>query len=383
MMTAFLYHPRGAFHVPLAREYGLVKAVIISYIDERASFAPPQFRMQKDGRNWAGISLGLFSQYCGVSMSTTQRALREMVLGNIVFVHNDGNGSVNFYSVNQQVVNEVLLQDLLAQRDEAANQGNSVKIQQINSILRVANRPTPSQNDHPPSQNDQDHIVVIKEGITTTTDPSQNDHPPSQNDQGVDPKETAKGLKELLLFGDPGYVLEMESGVASLFDAILEVCKIPPRIIAKSKEKAERIIDIYADGLTGEQVRELYGGGGWWYTQFWKGQKGDKPTLNFIEQTYLTAMDWRPDQSDNVAEQAWLRFTDFSLNMKDIFGNYETEGQQRMRWAAKALGSRSAAGRMSPASLQMNKGKFIKAYQEWTNAQWWDPVTGEVNERNN
>jgi hypothetical protein len=118
-----------------------------------------------------------------------------------------------------------------------------------------------------------------------------------------------------------------------LQNAIITVCK-KVELLTLTEKEIENIDILYEIGAKPSEIRTLYGkdnqdGLGptsWWFTQFWKGKKGQFPTPADIRSTLGQAREHRPDdvQNDGEAAQAWAEVMAW-LNGKKAVADFSHE----------------------------------------------------------
>lgn len=108
-----------------------------------------------------------------------------------------------------------------------------------------------------------------------------------------------------------------------LTNTVVMVCKRLD-ILMLSEQDKQHIDDMFVAGLEPELIRLYYSKGSWWYQKYWKGRKGQFPTLRDIKETYGQAQHdvAAGDLPDYDLMKAWnevaewvqgnMKFTDFS-----------------------------------------------------------------------
>lgn len=76
---------------------------------------------------------------------------------------------------------------------------------------------------------------------------------------------------------DPAYV--------ELQNAVVMVCK-RLNILMLSKKDKQQIDDMFLAKLEPKKIRLFYGKDNWWFQKYWKGRRGQFPTLSDIKETY-------------------------------------------------------------------------------------------------
>jgi len=82
--------------------------------------------------------------------------------------------------------------------------------------------------------------------------------------------------------------------------AMADVCRLD-LAIRPIKERVFRRADELIRASTqptAELILALYGPGGWWYSNDWRGKRGDRPTLENILETWAAAVDHHTRNDD-------------------------------------------------------------------------------------
>lgn len=84
----------------------------------------------------------------------------------------------------------------------------------------------------------------------------------------------------------PAEPKETDPSHGALMVAMAEVCHMDLRVNGGRIGNQLKNIKKSSLAPTPELIREKYGGGGWWYQEYWKGKKGDIPKLADVVETW-------------------------------------------------------------------------------------------------
>jgi len=70
----------------------------------------------------------------------------------------------------------------------------------------------------------------------------------------------------------------------AMYKAIIDVCKLDEKLVPRGRF-AKFSMALIAAGYTPEMLVDMYGDGGWWYREHWRGQQGNAPTEAHIRNT--------------------------------------------------------------------------------------------------
>jgi hypothetical protein len=366
-MNVIYYEATGTFHHSLVRELGLVEGILVSAIYESTkNRRSPYTSVDRDGRTWRKISKSMMADMLGeqVSVRTITRKVNDLVASGILLEKDNGRSEPKSYAVNCELVNETIREDLIYAQEWAVEAGNKEWAEKLGGKLSAAEEMKMRLTGCQPVRQNVRHMSnnplsnkSNKYMYDNLSDPPDTVSPPDTED--------SQHYLDLLLFGSSiAGVMAMHDGLKNLFEAILEVCAIPARRI--QSPDAEVIIRMhFEDGLSGENVREWYSPGGWWYFEDWRGKKGQRPTLKQIDETFLSVQ-----SESSLAQAAW----DDVVQFKQIPWDWSREYYQRMRHALAAVGGLRTLALERREYLAVHKPNFVAAFDAWTKKDWFAPA---------
>jgi len=78
-----------------------------------------------------------------------------------------------------------------------------------------------------------------------------------------------------------------------MFGAICEVTKADPKLRSIQGRVARLGKEMREAGYTAADVRRVFGEGGWWYTEHWKGKRGECPHITELVTEIQKGLSWR------------------------------------------------------------------------------------------
>jgi hypothetical protein len=228
----------------LAVAVGLNEAIILQQIHYWLRTSPHE----RDGKLWVYNSITEWNeQFPWWSPATIKRALNKLRQTGIVETaeyNKDPRDKTLWYTINYE------------------------ELGKLGSIERVS---------HAFGQNDQMDKVKMTQPLPETTQRLKED-PPS-----IERSTTPTDGKE----------------IHELVDVVAEVCHINSRAKTNRVRIQTVVSDLREVGATPEQVREHFGQGSWWYTDFWIGkEKGSPPTMGQLVEYWGRWNGKDPQQSE-------------------------------------------------------------------------------------
>ena len=145
-----------------------------------------------------------------------------------------------------------------------------------------------------------------------------------------------------------------------LTNTIVMVCKRLDILMLSEKDK-QQIDDMFLAGLEPEKIRLYYSKDSWWYQKYWKGRKGQFPTLRDIKETYGQAQHdvEAGDLPDYDLMKAWnelLAWVDGGIQFSEFSESKTAE-------VVREIGEADLR-KMGP----QNQGKYKKQFERiWNN----------------
>ena len=142
---------------------------------------------------------------------------------------------------------------------------------------------------------------------------------------------------------------------ADIRDAVFRVCRFTASLAPTSKDD-ESIDTLLADGWKADDIKDWFGDGGWWYTTFWKGKKGQVPRSIDIATEIGAASKAGSSRVSAQATEAWKAVAAW---MKG--GPFPNDA--RSKSAIRALGGEQAFKSVSERDYATLMKKFIDTYE--------------------